>query len=104
MNEHKCEDCNHFDPVMRGNNKGLRQTDWAWCAKKSIYPVNEGPGQKFPAGVQRMTDPDKPAEPKIVKKGEVVSNCTDFMEKRQVLSKEDLLSKVKNQQQGGLLR
>lgn len=104
LNDKPCDGCNHFDPVMRGNNKGLRETKWAWCAKKSIYPVKEGPGQKFPDGVQRLTDSDKPAQPKIVQKGEVVQNCTQFQERRQTLSKAALLKKVKEQQQGGLLR
>ena len=104
MNDKKCEDCQHFDPVMRGTNRGLRTSNWAWCAKHSVYPMKEGPGQHFPEGVTRMTDPDSPAKPKIVRVGEVVVNCTRFQEKRHTLSKADLLHKIKTQQQGGLLR
>jgi hypothetical protein len=65
--------------------------------------MKEGPGQKFPAGVQRMTDKDLPAEPKIVKKGEVVSNCALYQIKRKTASKADLLNKLKEQQGGRLV-
>ena len=104
LNDKPCEGCRHFDPIMRGTNKGHRNTKWAWCAKHSIYPLKEGPGQQFPMGVKRMTDPAAPAKPRIVKVGEVVTNCSDFSEKRQTLNKAELLKTLKEQQQGGLLR
>lgn len=103
LNDKPCDECQYFDPVMRGNNKGLRPTRWAWCAKHSVYPSKEGPGQQFPDGVQRVADPNKPAKPKIVKQGTVVANCLTFQERRQILSKADLLQKLKSQQ-GGQLR
>jgi hypothetical protein len=103
MNDKPCDGCQHFDPIMRGNNRGLRETKWAWCAVHSIYPHKEGPGQRFPDGVKRVSDPDKPAQPKIIRKGEVVTNCLKFQEKRRVLSKADLLQKLKDQTQGGRL-
>lgn len=103
LNDKPCDGCKHFDPVMRGNNKGLRSTAWAWCAKHSVYPKTEGPGQIFPVGAKRMTDADKPAQPKIVRKGEVVSNCMDFNPQKAVLSKEELLKKVRDKQSKGLL-
>lgn len=100
LNSKPCHECQHYDPIMRGNNRGLKETKWAWCAKHSVYPMTEGPGQKFPAGVQRMTDPDKPAKPKIVQRGQVVSGCGHFQPRKAVLSKADLLQKVKAQQGG----
>lgn len=102
LNDKPCDTCRHFDPVLRGNNKGLKETKWGWCAKYSIYPAKEGPGQKFPAGVQRVSDPDKPAQPKIVQKGEVVQNCTKFQEKKSTVSKAELLKKIREQQGGRL--
>jgi hypothetical protein len=100
FNDKTCDTCKHFDPIMRGNNKGLRATKWAWCAKHSIYPMYEGPGQTFPEGVQRRTSASELADPKIVKRGEVVASCTGHGPRRSTLSKADLLKKLKEKNKG----
>jgi hypothetical protein len=98
LNSNKCGTCDFFDPIMRGTNKSVRETNHGWCAKKSIYPRKEGPGQMFPAGVARM-ETDEPAKPFIVRVDQVVSNCKEFVGKRVKPSKEALLKKL--QEQGG---
>ena len=97
-NDKPCDSCDYFDPVLRGALKGgLRDTVWGWCAKRSVYPTKEGPGQKFPADVQRMEDPASPAKPYIVKRGQVENTCNDYVQKRVSVSKADLLRKLNAQ-------
>lgn len=103
LNTNKCGGCQNYDPVMRGTNRGVRETDWAWCAKHSVYPHKEGPGQLFPVGIKRLSEADaaKPARPKIVRKDVIVCNCTHFQPKAVALSKEALLQQLKDQKHGG---
>lgn len=96
MNNHKCAECDFFDPIMRGTNKSTRETNHGWCAKKSVYPKKEGPGQIFPPGVRRM-ETSEPAKPFIVRVDQVVSNCQEFVTKRIKASKEALLKKLQEQ-------
>jgi hypothetical protein len=95
-NTRPCDECENFDPVLRGvTAQGkTRETPWGWCAKKSVYPANEGPGQRFPEGVKRAAA-DVLAEPVIVKRGQVVSNCPDFQKRAPRPSKMDLLKQLK---------
>jgi len=104
MNTKTCDTCANYDPVLRGENRGgHRNTVWAWCAKKSVYPMLEEPGQKFPPDVQRMTTTESPAKPYIVKHGQVVPSCTQYEEKaNNVISKADLVRKLR-EQNGGLI-
>lgn len=89
LNNNKCDQCDHFDAVLRGT----KNTPWGWCAKRSEYPANEGPGQIFPAGVQRV-EAGEPAKPFIVRRGQTVENCTTFLTRRQRATKADLINKL----------
>lgn len=97
LNDKPCGTCQNFDPVLRGTNKGHRPTIWGWCAKRSVYPYAEGPGQKFPAGVRQVQSPEMRAEPFMVKVVEVQGNCTDHAPRMPGLSKADLLKKINEQ-------
>jgi hypothetical protein len=103
FNDKPCDTCHHFDPILKGGQKGLKETDWGWCAKKSVYPAKEGPGQVFPAGVQRVSDPASPAEPFIVRRGEVKGNCTAFSARKSLHTKQDLLKKLQEQNGGRII-
>ena len=86
VNNKPCGTCEHFDVIIRGKD----QTDLAWCAKKSVYPANPGPGQLFPAGVTRAEEPSELGKPVIVRRKGVVASCDCWMAKNKP-SKEDLL-------------
>lgn len=73
-NQHSCGMCEHFDVVLNGT----RKTSWGWCAKKSVYPHLEGPGQVFPAGVARVL-PGELAKPHMVRAEEVVPLCETYL-------------------------
>jgi len=75
----KCGACMFYDPMQGPNNK---DTDRGWCAKKSVYPTKEGPGQLFPKGVNRATA-GMLAKPVLVRKHSLVANC-DFAQRRLV--------------------
>jgi len=70
---------------------------WGWCAKKSVYPFAEGPGQKFPDGVQKVPSPEMRAEPFMVRVMECQNNCTEHAPRMPGLSKVDLLKKMNEQ-------
>lgn len=96
FNDKPCETCQHYDAVMRGmpgGKGGLRETNWAWCAKRSKYPSKEGPGQKFPAEVSRVEEGDL-AAPFIVKRGQVVANCDMYTPRGNAPTKADLLKQL----------
>lgn len=93
-NNKTCDTCDHFDPVLKGKHGKVVETVWGWCAAQSIYPTNEGPGQKFPAGVTRAAEGEM-AKPKIVRKNEVIPSCKLFKARRNKPSKADLLEKLK---------
>ncbi len=94
-NTNPCQNCEHFDPVMRGQTArgGLRETAWGWCARRSVYPYFEGPGQRFPPEVARA-EPGQLAQPVIVKRSEVVTHCTLFEPRTVKASKADLLKQL----------
>ena len=66
-----CGQCAHYDPLLGSNEK---DTEMGWCAKRSVYPFQEGPGQVFPTGVLRVNQGEL-AHPFIVKKGSVITPC-----------------------------
>jgi hypothetical protein len=93
MNTKTCDSCNHYDPILRGlHTGGHRETSAAWCAKRSVYPMKEGPGQVFPEGVDRVANRGDLAKPFIVRKGQVETACQLYQVKKQKLSKSDLLT------------
>jgi len=96
LNTKTCDTCEHFDPLLRGR----RDTKWAWCAKKSVYPMVEGPGQLFPIGVKRVTEATTPARPKIVQVGQVVANCTVHQERKPKPTKQALLDELQKKLHG----
>lgn len=73
----------------------MRETVWGWCTHRSVYPTQEGPGQKFPEGVRRA-EAGELAKPYIVKKGQVVLHCYDHVERQPRLSKVELLKQLQN--------
>jgi len=94
LNQKTCTSCEHFDPVLRGQPGGtVRETVWGWCTLRSIYPTKEGPGQKFPEAVRRAEE-GQLAKPYIVKKGQVVLHCYDYVDRQPRLSKIDLLKEL----------
>ena len=70
-NNLRCGQCVHYDPLLGPNEK---DTGMAWCAKRSVYPHQEGPGQIFPLGVTRVAFGEL-ARPFITKKDSVISPC-----------------------------
>ena len=96
-NSNPCDTCEHFDPVLRGKTGpgGLRETAWGWCSKRSTYPAQEGPGQRFPDGVKRA-EATKLAVPYIVRRGQVVLNCYDYDLRTRRPSKIELLKLVQD--------
>lgn len=104
FNKKPCETCEHYDPVMRGvpAKGGVRETTWAWCAVKSKYAAKEGPGQKYPDGVQRVAEGEL-AEPYMVRRGQVVSNCTTYAERSLKVSKSDLLKQLQDKTGGRII-
>jgi hypothetical protein len=102
FNDKSCDTCEFFDPVMRGQAGlgGVRETNWGWCAKKSKYPAKEGPGQKFPEGVERLAV-GEPGQPFIVKKAQVVQHCTTYTPRSVKPSKADLLKQLQEKSGGG---
>lgn len=75
MNKHKCGTCKNFDRMVGPRNKAQ---PFGWCTERSIYPHKEGPGQSFPVGVKRVTDPAAPAKPLIVFQDTVDAGCVYF--------------------------
>lgn len=73
MNKLICGLCQYYDPILGPNEKYLQK---GWCAKRSLYPAQEGPGQIFPTGVKRV-ERGKLAEPYIVKHQTLVVGCAD---------------------------
>jgi len=71
-NDLPCGKCAHYDPILGPKEK---ETKRGWCAKKSVYPTIEGPGQVFPKGVQRQAKATDMAKPVIVRKVQVVPAC-----------------------------
>ena len=96
FNNKTCDTCQYFDAVMRGNPKGgLRETNWAWCSKKSKYPFKESPGQKYPDEVERVAEGELPI-PFIVKRKVVVPHCTEYTARGAAPTKADLLAQLQS--------
>lgn len=93
INNHKCDQCEHFDPVLRGT----KNTPWGWCAKRSEYAATEGPGQVFPLNVKRVAIGEL-AKPFMVRRGQVVENCTFYLARKQQVSKAELINKLLTKQ------
>lgn len=91
-NDKPCNTCDFFDPIIRAR----KETIWGWCAKKSIYPYKEGPGQVFPAKVNRVDSPDKRAKPKIVRQNQIVTGCPYYKPRKNKPNKADLLKSLEN--------
>jgi hypothetical protein len=71
MNETPCGRCHFYDPLLGSD---WKDTGMGWCAKRSVYPFQEGPGQVFPPGAERVPAGEL-AKPFIVKKGQIVAPC-----------------------------
>jgi hypothetical protein len=78
MNTIPCEKCKHYDPIL---GPGRKPGNYGWCIIKSKYPAQEGPGQVFPPGVQRV-EKGRCAEPHIVKNNLVVGHCNSAIRKK----------------------
>jgi hypothetical protein len=75
MNSLPCGKCKYYDPILSHEEK---DSGMAWCSMRSKYPHKEGPGQFFPAGVERVEE-GVLAKPFIVKKTEVKDGCPFVM-------------------------
>jgi hypothetical protein len=75
VNDKPCRSCSHYDRIVVGD--GTKETRHGWCAVRSIYPAQEGPGQVFPLGVKRAA-PGVLASPFVVVGAETVTSCTAF--------------------------
>ena len=78
MNEMCCRDCKFYDAITPP--KG-RVGSHGRCAKRSVYPLKEGPGQVFPEGAKRMPKEEDLAKPFVVEAREVVPSCTQATRK-----------------------
>lgn len=77
-NSNPCGKCKWYDPLMGPRGK---VNPFGWCAKKSVYPMHEVGGRKFPDDVKRMDDPVKPAKPVVVYRDRVEAHCVLFTNK-----------------------
>ncbi len=75
VNDKPCQTCVHYDPILRGD--GTMKARHGWCAIRSVYPAQEGPGQVFPPRVKRV-EPGALAAPVIVTGADAVPSCTTF--------------------------
>ncbi len=98
MNTSKCGTCENFDQVIRG----IKPTTWGWCVKKSTYPYKEGPGQVFPTGAIRA-EPGEHAQPCIVRKTEVMTNCTLYTIRQTKANKQELVAKLLSDSTGRVI-
>lgn len=87
-NNNPCETCDHYDPILRGT----KPTTMGWCARRSLYPYADSPGQVTPPGARRVANPEDPAVPVIVQAKQVVSACQTHVPKRAKLTKADMIS------------
>lgn len=77
-NKNPCGKCKWYDPLMGPRGK---QNPVGWCSIRSVYPMYEIGGRKFPDGVKRMDDPTKPSKPVIVYQDRVEAHCPSFKAK-----------------------
>lgn len=96
MNEIKCGNCKHYDPIL-----GPREKDTlrGWCVARSEYPAKEGPGQVFPKGAIRVKE-GALAKPFLVKKDSVIPVCVfasytaeDLVDKKRLFTKKSVTNK-----------
>ncbi len=78
MNDRPCQECIHYDAIVRGDSHPTRR---GWCAAKSEYAAVEPQGRLFPPGVKRVA-PGERAKPVIVIGEAIVSHCTQVRAKR----------------------
>lgn len=77
MSDKPCNQCQHYDPILKGKGKPGRH---GRCAVKSTYPALEQRGQVFPLGVKREA-PGALAKPYIVMGSTVNVPCLLFRAK-----------------------
>lgn len=73
MNDVPCGQCKKFDPILNPEDV-KRKPRRGMCIPRSKYPHTEGPGQTFPAGVERVASGEL-AKPYIVRRDQVVPTC-----------------------------
>ncbi len=86
-NTNPCGTCDHFDPVVRG----MKETQWGWCVKRSIYPKHDSRGQVTPANAVRADSAEDLAQPHMVQKTEIRSDCVLYTIAKKKPTKADLL-------------
>ena len=91
-NDKPCQLCDHYDPILRG----VKPTSMGWCARRSLYPYMDSPGQVTPTNARRVANPEDPAQPVIVNADQVVPACQTYAPRRQKVSKEALLAAALN--------
>jgi len=70
-NSIRCNQCRFYDIILGSYEKATKR---GWCAKRSKYPAQEGPGQVFPPDVERVAV-GQLAEPFVVRGGSIISAC-----------------------------
>jgi len=90
MADKPCSTCEHFDPILRGT----KDTRLAWCAKRSLYPYKDSPGQVTPPQAQRVGSPQDPAQPFLVRRDETRAECALYMPRKSKLNKAELMAKA----------
>jgi hypothetical protein len=73
MNDIPCGQCKKFDPILNPEDV-KRKPRRGMCIPRSKYPHQEGPGQVFPPGVERV-GPGELAQPFIVRRDQIVGPC-----------------------------
>lgn len=68
-NDLPCGQCKHFDPVRGPRRRPV--TGFGRCVARSVYPLEEGPGQTFPPHAKRS----ETTSFEIVRNNEVVPQC-----------------------------
>lgn len=86
-NTKTCGTCDHFDPVVRG----MKETQWGWCVKKSVYPKHDSAGQVTPPNAVRADHADDLAKPFMVQKVTVRPECVLYAITKKKPTKADLL-------------
>jgi hypothetical protein len=89
-NDVPCGKCQNYDPIL---GPGEKETKRGWCTMRSVYPHSEGPGQVFPAGVDRVNAGEL-AQPFIVKKNYTHPTCEMVRRTNVNLAEEKLKKQV----------
>lgn len=88
-NTNPCGTCRHYDPILHG----MKATARGWCAKKSLYPAKDSPGQVTPKGAARV-DSGESAKPYLVKRDAVESQCPHFALPKKNMTPTELAAKA----------